>query len=109
MRVCAKVAAHDSKQFQRSDSAPTEAPFLFLIGSITVGFANLLWDIGARHGDPVLLAGLAFIEPVISTSLIVLLLGHAIGASDLMGLALILAAVGCSLLSERLRRRLGYV
>jgi drug/metabolite transporter (DMT)-like permease len=105
MRVCAKVAAHDSKQFQRSDSAPTEAPFLFLIGSITVGYANLLWDIGARHGDPVLLAGLAFIEPVISTSLIVLLLGHAIGAGDLLGLALILAAVGCSLLSERLRRK----
>ncbi|MGH6931474.1 MAG: DMT family transporter, partial [Dongiaceae bacterium] len=85
-----------------------ELLFLAIIGAVTVGIANLLWDHGALHGDSVLLAGLSFIEPVISTSLIVIFLSQPVGVGDGLGLALILAAVGCSLLSDRLRRKLGY-
>lgn len=79
---------------------------LLLVGIFPVGLANLLWDLGARHGDPVLLAGLAFIEPVAATALIALLLGKAVTVWHLLGLALILAAVGSSLAGERARRRI---
>lgn len=87
---------------------PLELLFLAIIGAVTVGIANLLWDHGALHGDSVLLAGLSFIEPVISTSLIAFFLSQPVGLGDGLGLALILTAVGCSLLSERLRRKRGW-
>jgi drug/metabolite transporter (DMT)-like permease len=87
---------------------PLELLFLAIIGAVTVGIANLLWDHGALHGDSVLLAGLSFIEPVISTSLIAIFLAQPVGLSEGLGLALILSAVGCSLLSERLRRKRGW-
>lgn len=78
---------------------------LLLVGIFPVGLANLLWDLGARHGDTVLLAGLAFIEPVISAGFIIFLLGKPGTIWHLIGLTLILAAVGSSLLGERARRQ----
>ncbi|MCB1377384.1 MAG: EamA family transporter [Alphaproteobacteria bacterium] len=78
---------------------------LALAGLIPVGFANLAWDYGARHGDPVLLAGFSFLEPVASTGLIAIVLAQPVGWREAAALLLVLAAVLCSLLSERLRRR----
>lgn len=88
-------------------SAPaTEILRLAAVGILPVGLGALAWDIGARHGDPVLLAGLSFMEPVFSTALIAYVLSRPVGASDAIALALVLAAVLCSIMSERRRRRL---
>jgi drug/metabolite transporter (DMT)-like permease len=78
---------------------------LVLIGVLPVGLANYFWDMATRNGDPVLLAGMSFLEPVASTALIALILSKPVGPSDAGALALILAAVFCSIMSERLRRR----
>lgn len=78
---------------------------LVAVGVIPVGLANLAWDLGARYGDPVLLAGFSFIEPIISTALIAVVLGLPIGYTEVWALALVVSAVFFSLMSERLRRR----
>lgn len=85
---------------------PTSAELvrLALIGILPVGLANHMWDMATRHGDPVLLAGMSFMEPVASTALIALVLARPVGWSDAAALALILLAVVFSLLSQRLRR-----
>lgn len=80
---------------------------LVLVGILPVGLANLMWDLGVRHGDTVLLAGLAFIEPVASAGIIVLILGEPGTIWHVVGLSLILAAIGSSLIGERARRRTG--
>src|SRR5690606_19321296 len=33
------------------------------VGALPMGIANAMWDIAVRRGDPVLLAGMSFIEP----------------------------------------------
>ena len=78
---------------------------LAIVGLIPVGIANLAWDLGARHGDPVLLAGFSFIEPIASTALIALVLSVPVGYNEAMALALVVAAVFFSIMSERARRR----
>lgn len=78
---------------------------LALVGIIPVGLANLAWDLGARNGDPVLLAGLSFLEPVASTALIAYLLSKPVSVTDIGALALVLIAVLLSIMSERLRRK----
>jgi drug/metabolite transporter (DMT)-like permease len=77
---------------------------LMLVGMLPVGLANYFWDLATRHGDPVLLAGLSFLEPVLSTALIAVVLAIPVGFSDAGALALVLGAVVCSVMSERLRR-----
>jgi hypothetical protein len=57
-----------------------------------VGLANFAWDLGARHGDPVLLAGLSFFEPLASTALIAVVLAKPVGWLDAAAGALILIA-----------------
>jgi drug/metabolite transporter (DMT)-like permease len=78
---------------------------LIVVGILPVGFANLMWDYGTRLGDPVLLAGLSFLEPLLASALIAVVHGVPFRLADLAGLALILLGIGCSILSERLRRR----
>jgi drug/metabolite transporter (DMT)-like permease len=78
---------------------------LVAVGVIPVGLANLAWDLGARYGDPILLAGFSFLEPIASTALIALVLALPIGMNEAGALALVLGAVSFSLLSERHRRR----
>lgn len=78
---------------------------LVLVGIIPVGLANLAWDLGARHGDPVLLAGLSFLEPIASTALIAYVLSKPVSTIDIGALSLVLIAVLFSIMSERLRRR----
>jgi drug/metabolite transporter (DMT)-like permease len=92
--------------FESGTAPAIEILRLAAVGILPVGLANLAWDIGARHGDPVLLAGLSFMEPVFSTALIAYLLSRPVGVSDAAALALILAAVLCSIMSGRLRRKL---
>ena len=84
---------------------PDDLARLAIVGVLTVGLANHLWDMATRHGDPVLLAGMSFLEPVGSTALIAVVLSRPVGLSDAAALALTLVALGCSLLSERRRRR----
>lgn len=78
---------------------------LAVVGLIPVGIANLAWDLGARHGDPVLLAGFSFIEPIASTALIAVVLSLPVGYNEALSLALVVSAVFFSLMGERLRRR----
>ena len=78
---------------------------LALAGIIPVGLANLAWDIGARHGDPVLLAGFSFVEPVASTALIAFVLSEPVGWVEASAAGLVLTAVLFSLASEKLRRK----
>ncbi|MGQ0486621.1 MAG: EamA family transporter [Hyphomicrobiales bacterium] len=92
--------------FETGTAPGIEILRLAAVGILPVGLANLAWDIGARHGDPVLLAGLSFMEPVLSTALTAYALSRPVGAGDAIALALVLAAVLCSIMSERLRRRL---
>ena len=87
-------------------SAPLDEVLrLVLVGILPVGLANLAWDFATRYGDPVLLAGMSFLEPVASTALIAIVLSKPVGFSDYAALLLILAAVACSIMSERLRRK----
>lgn len=78
---------------------------LAIVGLIPVGIANLAWDLGARHGDPVLLAGFSFLEPIASTALIAIVLSLPVGYNEALSLALVVAAVFFSIMSERVRRR----
>jgi drug/metabolite transporter (DMT)-like permease len=84
---------------------PCEVLAAFIMGAVPVGLANLLWDQGARDGDPVLLAGVAFVEPIVSTLLIVLILGKPYDEGDVVGLLLVIAGIGAAVLGERARRR----
>ncbi|MEZ5774673.1 MAG: DMT family transporter [Hyphomicrobiaceae bacterium] len=80
---------------------------LAAVGILPVGAANLLWDHGARTGDPVLLAAISFIEPIISTFLVAIVLGLSVGGNDLVGIGLVLSGIALSMAGERRRRRLG--
>ena len=77
---------------------------LVLVGFLPVGLANYFWDFATRYGDPVLMAGLSFLEPLSSTALIAVVLWQPVGVSDAGALLLILLAVLLSIMSERLRR-----
>jgi drug/metabolite transporter (DMT)-like permease len=88
-----------------ASAPPDELLRLVLIGILPVGLANLAWDFATRYGDPVLLAGMSFLEPVASTALIAVVLSKPVSFSDYAALLLILSAVACSIMSERLRRK----
>jgi drug/metabolite transporter (DMT)-like permease len=87
-------------------TTPAEVLRLAIVGIIPVGLANLAWDHGVRHGDTVFLAGLSFIEPILSTFWIALFLSRPVGATEILAIALVLCAVALSFASER-QRRLG--
>lgn len=91
--------------FERGSVPLDEFLRLAVVGLIPVGIANLAWDLGARHGDPVLLAGFSFLEPIASTALIALVLSVPVGYSEALSLALVVSAVFFSIMSERVRRR----
>lgn len=89
---------------EQPQTTMAEVTRLALVGLIPVGFANLAWDYGARHGDQLLLAGVSFLEPIASTALIAWILAKPVTMMDGAALALVLVAVLLSLLSERHRR-----
>lgn len=76
-----------------------------IAGVLAVGIANLMWDIGAREGDPVLLASLAFAEPILSTGLLALFVTGKYQFGNAISLALVMAGAGASMVSERRRRQ----
>lgn len=86
-------------------TSPDDLLALAIVGILPVGLANLMWDYGTRLGDPVLLAGLSFLEPLVASSLVSVFHGVPFRLWDCAGLALILLGIGCSILSERVRRR----
>jgi drug/metabolite transporter (DMT)-like permease len=96
------VHAAIGEPFQTS---PNDVLALVVIGILPVGLANLMWDHGARLGDPVLLAGLSFVEPFLASSLIAYVHSVPFRPADLAGLAFLLLGIGCSMVSERVRRR----
>lgn len=87
------------------ETSTDDALALAIVGILPVGLANLMWDYGARLGDPVLLAGLCFVEPVLSSALIAYVHGVPIRLTDMAGMLLVLIGIGCSMVSERIRRR----
>jgi drug/metabolite transporter (DMT)-like permease len=87
------------------ESSTDDIAALAIVGILPVGIANLMWDYGARVGDPVLLAGLSFVEPVLSSSIIALVHDTPFRAADIFGMTLVLVGIGCSLVSEKVRRR----
>ncbi len=86
-------------------SSPDDIAALAVVGILPVGLANLMWDYGARLGDPVLLAGLSFMEPVLSSAIIALVHDVPIRTVDIAGMLLVLVGIGCSMVSDRVRRR----
>lgn len=90
--------------FERGEVPLNEFIRLAAVGLIPVGLANLAWDLGARHGDPILLAGFSFAEPVASTALIAVILAHPVGPIDIAALGLVCVAICLSVAGERQRR-----
>jgi drug/metabolite transporter (DMT)-like permease len=74
-------------------------------GLLPMGIGNVFWDLGTREGDPVLLAGLSFLEPALATFLLLFYLLQWPLAADLAGLALVMIGAGLGVLGERQRRR----
>jgi len=72
---------------------PREAEWLYLIalGLGPMGAAFFLWDRAMKHGDPRVIGNLAYLAPLISTTLLVVLAGAAFTPISLMAMALILA------------------
>ncbi|HEV7252730.1 MAG TPA: DMT family transporter [Mesorhizobium sp.] len=93
--------------FEQGSVPLDELARLALVGVVPVGLANLAWDFGTRHGDPVFLAGLSFLEPIASTALIAVVLSKPVGPWDAAAGGLVLSAVLFSIVSERRRRRDG--
>lgn len=66
---------------------------MILLGAGPMGLANLMWDHGVRHGDGRLLSACAYLTPIFSTSLLVLLGLAAPTTALAIGGLLIIAAV----------------
>lgn len=90
-----------------SSVAPLDLVIAIAVGALPMGLANSLWDIAVRHGDPVRIAGMSFIEPACATGFVLLLLAQAPRPMDLLGLALVLAGLAFGTISERVRRNRG--
>ena len=69
---------------------------MVLIGIGPMGLANLLWDHGVRFGDGRVLSALAYLTPVLSTLLLVLLGLAALTDQLVVGGGLILLGIGLS-------------
>lgn len=80
--------------------APEPAALLamVLIGVGPMGLANLLWDHGVRFGDGRVLSALAYLTPVLSTLLLVLLGLASLTTELLIGGGLILGGIALSAL-----------
>jgi drug/metabolite transporter (DMT)-like permease len=83
---------------------PRDVLVAIAVGALPMGIANALWDIAMRRGDPVTIAALSFLEPVVATAIILVMLTQAPKPTDILGLALVLAGVGLSTLGQKLRR-----
>ncbi len=86
---------------------PLDIVLALAVGMLPMGIGNALWDVAVRHGDPVRLAGMSFIEPVCATGLILLMLAQAPRPMDVLGLALVLGGLALGAVSERVRRSRG--
>jgi drug/metabolite transporter (DMT)-like permease len=91
--------------FEQGTVPGNEMIRLVIVGLLPVGLANMAWDLGARYGDPVFLAGLSFIEPIISTALIAVILSRPVTSMEFASMGLVIVAVLLSTWSERLRAR----
>ena len=71
---------------------PREAEWLYLIalGLGPMGAAFFLWDRAMKHGDPRVIGNLAYLTPLLSTTLLVVLAGAAFTSVSLAAMALIL-------------------
>ena len=90
-----------------SSVAPFDLLIAIAVGALPMGLANSLWDIAVRHGDPVRIASMSFIEPVCATGFVLLILSQTPRPMDVLGLALVLAGLAFGTISERVRRNRG--
>ena len=75
---------------------------MILIGSGPMGVANLLWDQGVRHGDGRVLSAFAYMTPVLSTLLLVVLgLAQLDRNETFVGAALILTGIALAAMGGR--------
>ena len=86
--------------------ALSDLALIVAVGVVPLGIGNAFWDVAARHADPILLAGLSFLEPIMATWLLLLYLGTALKAADLISLGLVVGGVGLGILGD-FRRRAG--
>ncbi len=82
---------------------PTALLAMLLIGVGPMGLANVLWDHGVRFGDGRILSVLAYLTPILSTLLLVLLGLADLTAQLAIGGGLILAGIALSILGARRR------
>jgi drug/metabolite transporter (DMT)-like permease len=92
---------------ESSGVAPLDLAIAIAVGALPMGLANSFWDIAVRRGDPVLIAGMSFIEPVFATGFVLLLLAQAPQPMDILALVLVLAGLTFGTISERIRRNRG--
>jgi len=64
--------------------------FIILIGIGPLGGAFFLWDYALKHGDPRTIGSLAFLTPLLSTLILILLGGKQLTAFNLIALVLII-------------------
>jgi drug/metabolite transporter (DMT)-like permease len=71
---------------------PAQLPLLLYFGAVPLGLSFLLWERAVQGCNVQVLGVMSFFTPVLSTLLLALVSGAAVGAPALGGLALILAA-----------------
>jgi drug/metabolite transporter (DMT)-like permease len=74
---------------------------IVLIGIGPMGLANRLWDHGVRFGDGRVLSALAYLTPVLSTLLLVMLGLAELTTQLLVGGSLILGGIALATLGAR--------
>lgn len=89
------------------EAQPLDIVLALAVGMLPMGIGNALWDVAVRHGDPVRLAGMSFIEPVCATGFILLMLAQTPRPMDVLGLALVLGGLALGAVSERVRHSRG--
>lgn len=87
------AALHFGSGGQMVDLDTPSLAAMILLGVGPMGLANLMWDHGVRHGDGRLLSACAYLTPILSTSLLILLGLAAPTTALAVGGLLILAGV----------------
>lgn len=83
----AHAALEPSYTFREGELGP-----LVLLGLGPMGGAFVLWDAALKRGDPRIIGSLAYLTPLLSTSLLVLVGGRRMSAGAGAGMALIVVA-----------------
>lgn len=72
--------------------APSDWPFLIAMGLGPMGAAFFLWDRALKTGDPRAIGNLAYLTPLLSTLMLAVFAGRALGTTALAAMAIIVFA-----------------